>query len=145
MIGQTEGTIFLEADIQKRNASDFYIAISNGFSLAQSIYLNQPSSGNLNVLFRTAGLTPTIVVLSANWNIGNNKIAIAYNSTLGEVFINGVSKGTIALTAIPTCNQIALGSRPDSPGGLVGAGPYKQAILFKTRLTNTELQSLTTL
>ena len=145
LIGQTEGTIFLEADIQKRNASDFYIAISNGFSLAESIYLNQPSSGNLNVLFRTGVLTPTIVVLSANWNIGNNKIAIAYNSTLGEVFINGVSKGTIALTAIPTCNQIALGSRPDSPGGLVGAGPYKQAILFKTRLTNTELQSLTTL
>jgi hypothetical protein len=145
LIGQTEGTIFLEADIQKRNASDFYIAISNGFSLGEAIYLNQPSSGNLNVLFRTGGLTPTINILSANWNAGNNKIAIAYNSTLGEVFINGVSKGTVALTGVPTCNQIALASRSDSPGGLIGAGPYKQAILFKTALSNTELAQLTTL
>jgi hypothetical protein len=145
LIGQTEGTIFLEADIQKRNASDFYIGISNGYSLGEAIYLNQPSSGNLNVLFRTGVLTPTISILSANWNAGNNKIAIAYNSTLGEVFINGVSKGTVALTAVPTCNQIALASRTDSPGGLIGAGPYKQAILFKTRLTNTELAQLTTL
>jgi len=145
LIGQTEGTIFLEADIQKRNASDFYIGISNGYSLGEAIYLNQPSSGNLNVLFRTGVLTPTISILSANWNAGNNKIAIAYNSTLGEVFINGVSKGTVALTGIPTCNQIALASRTDSPGGLIGAGPYKQAIVFKTRLSNTELAQLTTL
>jgi hypothetical protein len=143
LIGQTEGTVFLEADIQKRNASEFYIAISNGFSLGEAIYLNQPSSGNLNVLFRTGVLTPTISILSADWNIGNNKIAIAYNSTLGEVFINGVSKGTVALTGLPTCNQITLGSRPDSPGSLVGAGPYKQAILFKTRLTNEQLTLLT--
>lgn len=145
LIGQAEGTVFLEADIQKRNETDFYIGISNGYSLGEAIYLNQPSSGNLNVLFRSAGLAQTINILSANWNAGNNKIAIAYSSTLGEVFINGVSKGTIALTAIPTCNQIALGSRTDSPGGLIGAGPYKQAILFKTRLSNSELAQLTTL
>jgi hypothetical protein len=30
LIGQTEGTIYLEADLQKHNESEFYIAISNG-------------------------------------------------------------------------------------------------------------------
>ena len=145
LIGQTEGTIYLEADIQKHNNTDFYIAISNGSTLAEAIYLQQPSSGNLNILFRTSSLTRTIIVLSANWNIGYNKIAIAYNSSLGEVFINGVSKGTVVLTAIPTCNQIVLGSRPDAPGQLVGSGGYKVATLFPTRLTNAELAQLTTI
>jgi hypothetical protein len=145
LIGQTEGTIYFEADIQKHNQSEFYIAISNGSSLGEAIYFQQPSSGALNILFRTSGLTPTIIISSANWNVGYNKIAIAYNSTLGEVFINGVSKGTVALSALPTCSQLTLGARPDNPGNLVGSGGYKIASLFKTRLTNTELAQLTTL
>jgi hypothetical protein len=145
LIGQTEGTIYLEADIQKHNDSEFYIAISNGQSLGEAIYLQQPSSGNLNILFRTSGLTTTITVSSANWNIGFNKIAIAYNSTSGEVFINGASKGTVALTALPTCSQLTLGARPDAPGSLVGSGGYKVATLWKERLTNDQLAQLTTI
>jgi hypothetical protein len=145
LIGQTEGTIYFEADIQKRNESEFYISISDGFSLAEAIYFFQPSSGDLNILFRTSGLTPTIVVSSANWNVGYNKIAIAYNSTLGEVFINGVSKGTVALSDLPSFSQFLIGSRTDSPGGLVGSGGYKITALWKTRLTNTQLAQLTTI
>jgi hypothetical protein len=143
LIGQTEGTIYLEADVQKHNESEFYIAISNGSSLGEAIYLYQPSGGILQVLFRSGGVDPTISILNANWNIGYNKIAIAYNSTSGEVFMNGVSKGTIALSALPTCSQLTLGARPDSPGSLVGSGGYKIATLWKTRLTNEQLELLT--
>jgi hypothetical protein len=35
IIGQTEGTMFLYADIQKFNDSSFYIAISNGIIISQ--------------------------------------------------------------------------------------------------------------
>ena len=143
LIGQTEGTIYLEADVQKHNESEFYVAISNGASLGEAIYLYQPSGGILQVLFRTGGVDQTISTLNANWNIGYNKIAIAYNSTSGEVFINGVSKGTVALSAIPTCSQLTLGARPDAPGSLVGSGGYKIATLWKTRLTNEQLELLT--
>jgi hypothetical protein len=145
LIGQTEGTIYLEADIQKHNQSEFYVAISNGFSLGESIYLFQPSGGILQVLFRTGGVDQSISILNANWNIGYNKIAIAYNSTSGEVFMNGVSQGTVALSALPTCSQLTLGARPDIPGNLVGSGGYKSTAIFKTRLTNTQLAQLTTL
>ena len=143
LIGQTEGTIYLEADIQKHNDSEFYVAISNGASLGEAIYLYQPSGGILQVLFRTGGATPTISILNANWNIGFNKIAIAYNSTSGEVFINGASQGTVALSALPTCSQLTIGARPDAPGSLVGSGGYKVATLWKTRLTNDQLELLT--
>ena len=147
LIGQTEGTIYLEADIQKHNAQEFYIAISNGFSFHEAIYIYQPS-GILQVLFRSGGLTFTISVSNANWNIGFNKIAIAYNTTLGEVFMNGVSKGTVALsalTALPTCSQFTLGSRPSQPGSLAGSGGYKAAALWKERLSDDECIQLTTL
>jgi hypothetical protein len=145
LIGQTEGTIYLEADIQKHNETEFYITISNGYSLSEAIYLYQPSGGILQVLFRTGGVNETISILNANWNIGYNKIAIAYNSTSGEVFMNGVSQGTVALTALPTCSQLTLGSRPDIPSYNVGSGGYKVASLWKTRLTNTQLAQITTL
>jgi len=145
LIGQTEGTIFLEADVQKRNASDFYIGISNNGLLAESIYLTQSANGVLNVSTRSGGATITINVLSVSWNIGNNKIAIAYNSSSVVIFINGQLKGTIGIVNLPTCNQITVGSRIDAPGTLVGSGPYKQAALFKTRLIDTELASLTTI
>ena len=146
LIGQTEGTIYLEADIQKRNEADFYVALSAGSVLGDAIYLYQPSSGNLQLLIRKTGNADgTISILSANWTAGLNKVAIAYTATTAEVFINGVTKGTTSFVSAPACSQFTIGSRPDVLGTLVGAGPYNQALLFKTRLTNQELQDLTTL
>jgi hypothetical protein len=144
LIGQTEGTIYLEADIQKYNESGFYIAISAGAVLGTAIYLFQPSSGNLQLLVRKTGNADgTVSILNANWTAGVNKVAIAYTATTAEVFINGVSKGTTSFISAPACSQITIGSRPDSLGNLVGTGGYTQAALFPTRLTNAQLAQLT--
>ena len=145
LIGQTEGTLFLYADIQKHNESDFYIAISNGASLGDAIYLYQPSSGNIQILTRKTGNGDgTITIAAANWTAGLNKVAIAYTATTIEVFINGVSKGSTTFTALPTLSQLTIGSRPDVVGTLVGTGIYSEAVVFPTRLTNSECISLTT-
>jgi hypothetical protein len=146
LIGQTEGTIYLEADIQKYNESGFYIAISDGAALGNAIYIIQPSSGNLQLLVRKTGNADgAITVLSANWIAGFNKVAIAYTSTTAEIFINGVSKGTTSFVATPAFSQFTIGSRPDLVGNLVGTGGYNQALLFKTRLTNDQMAELTSL
>jgi hypothetical protein len=146
LIGQTEGTIYLEADIQKYNESGFYIAISAGAELGNAIYVQQPTSGNLQILIRKTGnANSTVSILNANWTAGVNKVAIAYTATTAEVFINGVSKGTTSFISAPACSQITIGSRPDNPGQLVGAGNYNQAALFPTRLTNDRLAEITTL
>ena len=145
LIGQTEGTLFLYADIQKHNESDFYIAISNGASLGDAIYLYQPSSGNIQILTRKTGNGDgTITIADANWTAGLNKVAIAYTATTIEVFINGVSKGSTTFTALPTLSQLTIGSRPDVVGTLVGTSIYSEAVVFPTRLTNSECISLTT-
>ena len=138
--------MFLYADIQKHNDADFYIAISDGASLGDAVYLYQPSSGNLQILIRKTGnADSSITVLSANWIAGLNKLAIAYTATTIEMFINGVSKGSTTFTALPTLSQFTIGSRPDIVGTLVGTGGYNQTLLFKTRLTNAQLAELTTL
>jgi len=147
LIGQTEGTIYLEADIQKHNESGFYVAISDGASLGTAIYAYQPSSGTLTILIRKTG-NPSdgvISVTTSNWTAGLNKLAIAYTSTTAEAFINGVSKGTTSFASLPAFTQFVIGSRPDGVGTLVGAGGYSQALLFKTRLPNSSLEELTTL
>jgi hypothetical protein len=146
LIGQTEGTIFLEANLQKYNESGFYIAISAGAVLGTAIYLFQPSSGNLQLLVRKTGNADgTVSILNANWTAGVNKVAIAYTATTAEVFINGVSKGTTSFISAPACSQITIGSRPDSLGNLVGTGGYTQAAIFPTRLSNEELALITTI
>jgi len=146
LIGQTSGTIYLEANIQKYNESGFYISVSDGYNLANSIYLFQPSSGNLQFLVRKSGNADgSITVSSANWTAGLNKVAIAYTATTVEVFVNGASKGSTTFTALPTLSKLTIGARPDVTGGLVGAGLYSQALLFKTRLSNAKLAELTTL
>jgi len=146
LIGQTEGTIYLEGDIQKHNESGFYVTISNGATINTAIYAYQPSNGNLQVLVRKSGNPDaTLTITSANWTAGFNKLAIAYTSTTAEVFINGVSKGTTSFVSAPACSKFTIGSRPDAVGTLVGTGGYNQAILFPTRLTNTDLAALTTL
>jgi hypothetical protein len=146
LIGQTEGTIYLEADIQKYNESGFYVAISTAFTLASSMYLYQPSSGSLQLLIRNTGNPDGLITInSANWTAGFNKVAIAYTATTAEVFINGASKGSTSFVSLPTLSQLTFGARPDNPGVLVGAGPYSQALVFKTRLTNAQLAELTSL
>jgi hypothetical protein len=146
LIGQTEGTVYLEADIQKYNESGFYFGISNGANLGEAIYLQQATAGALNVLVRSSGSIATISISTANWTAGVNKVAFAYTSSSCELFVNGVSKGTASITNFPAAlTQFTIGSRLDNLGTLVGSGPYSQALLFKTRLTNAQLAELTTL
>ena len=145
LIGQTEGTIYLEADIQKHNEAGFYIAISDGAQLGNALYVYQPSSGTLTVLVRKTG-NPSdgvIQVTSSNWTAGINKLAIAYTSTTAEFFINGFSKGTTTFSSLASFTNLTIGSRPDGVGLLVGTGGYKQAILFPKVLSDLQLAILT--
>jgi hypothetical protein len=146
LIGASAGTLFLYADIQKHNDADFYIAISDGASLGNALYLYQPSSGIIQVLIRKTGNPDAVVTIAnANWTAGLNKVAIAYTATTIEVFMNGASKGSTTFTALPTLSQLTIGSRPDLVGNLVGTGTYSEAVIFPTRLSNTQLAELTTL
>ena len=141
-IGQTQGTIFLDADLYKKTDTEFYIAISDG-TLSNSIYLHQ-SAQSLLVNKRISGVTQFLQIIPANWSSGRNKCAITYTATEMKIFVNGVLKDTETINGLPSgLSKLTLGSRQDNLGELASDSNFKQAVLFPTVLSNTDLEILT--
>ena len=139
LIGQTEGTIFMDAVIDafptdnsffgvEKTASSFVIRFGSGGS---SIYA-QVYNGSTNLFFE-----PTPYTLGTRV-----KLAFAYKAGSYAFYKNGtlVATGTNA-TAIPACDSIMTNSLWGNTGN--GKHGISQALLFKTRLSNSELAALT--
>jgi hypothetical protein len=138
LIGQTAGVLFV--DINLPNTTD-------------SVRQLQVSDGNLNNRIQIAtngtNITPAIAsggVIQATFTIpytaGNHKIAIAYANNDVVLYVNGALVGTDTSATIPTCSRIDVGN---SIGTNQAGHGITQAALYTTRLSNSELQALTTL
>jgi hypothetical protein len=145
IIGQTEGTIFIEGKINADNTDDYnrIFGISQGndsyriiiFSSNQEeLSMNVKNAGNTE-----ASITSTISPLSTF------KAAIGYAANDFVFYVNGQQIGTDNSGSVPACHTISLGTHEDGSGTRVIEGGVNQALLFKTRLTNAELADLTTL
>ena len=143
IIGQTEGTFYAEVEVIG--------GISNvGF------YARNPSGGlygELMVLYFNADKYPTFEVRTGNmeqafirqftaYSNGIHKIAGAYKANDFVLYVDGVQVGSDTSGSIPALSQLYLGNYID---GGVRNHTKKQALLFKTRLTNAQLAELTTL
>ena len=143
LIGQTEGTLFVEIDFNGTGfgtENDFFIYVGNG-SNTNSIYIDYYNDLFRFVVFTGGSLTAYFDTSTTN---GTHKIALAYKSGSYAAYKNGVQIGVDAAVANPpTCSIFSL------KGGASGFGSItnntKQALLFKTRLTNAQLAELTTL
>jgi len=139
LIGQTEGTIFMDAVIDafptdnsffgvEKTASNFVIRFGSGGS---SIYA-QAYNGSSNLFFE-----PTSYTLGTRV-----KLAFAYKAGSYAFYKNGtlVATGTNA-TTVPACDAVMT----NSLWGNVGNGKHgiSQALVFKTRLSNADLAALT--
>ena len=140
LIGQTEGTIFLEVDAVNLD-TDQRFAISDGTS-ANRIALRF-ASGSTIQLSVVIGST-TQASISGSGSAGNTyKIAGVYKENDFALWINGVEVATDTSGTISgTFSRIA---NDNGVSGQDFYNPIKQALLFKTRLTNAELASLTTI
>jgi hypothetical protein len=145
LIGQTEGTIFVDFELQPNNINgNFLFSLSDGTSsnlIRSEIFILSPTVSQFRTGLNTAGVTQgdnftTITQL-------RNKMAISYSLNNFKLFINGVLLYTDTTANIPATTGFYLGNRAAS-GNFIGAN-YKQAILWKTQLTNTECINLTTL
>jgi hypothetical protein len=143
LIGQTEGTLYVEIDFNGTGfgtENDFFIYVGNG-SNTSSIYIDYYNNLFRFVVFTGGSLTAYFDTATTN---GTHKIALAYKSGSYAAYKNGVQIGVDAAAANPpTCSIFSL------KGGASGFGSItnntKQALLFKTRLTNAQLAELTTL
>jgi hypothetical protein len=142
LIGQTEGTLFVEANLTANTAERRIITVSNGtetqriifWTLATTLYISINTATSINL---------------GNFPIGPAKIAFAYTITPGspgsttysaKVNTDPLITATLGVAPTPLTN-INLGSSPG--GSLFLNDRIKSVQLYKTALSPGQLATLT--
>jgi hypothetical protein len=142
LIGQSEGTLFTEfvhngADILTTQS---VISVNSGNTtnfVNIGVY-----DGRLNPAARGSGTNIFDLFVGPNpLPAGTHKIALAYKSNDFAIYLNGSSVYTSTSAATFSLSQLDLGTFLNLNTQL-GDG-IKQALLFKTRLSNADLATLT--
>ena len=146
LIGQTEGVVFLDWVMTHESAStseDYYpITISDG-TASNMVTLN--NYNNLLTVYVSSGGSSVFLNSSFSGSSGLRiKAAIAYKANDFAFYVNGVQIATDSSGSVPvSMSKINLGSYVnENKNDTIQAN---QTMLFKTRLTNTELAALTTI
>ena len=142
VIGQTEGTLFAEAKIDGLKDSNTIVTLHNG-SFSEYLVIAGNSVGNINA-YIFAGGVQQVGIFAGTYAVNSVvKCAMAYKQNDVAFYINGLqigtdSSATMASTSIFDVGSISFGNYPLH-------GIVKQAKLYNTRLSNAELQALTTI
>ena len=150
-IGQTEGTIYAEFFLPVNITSG-----ENRFALSDNtlnnwFFVSLPESGNKTRMYLRVGASTAVDVQTASavFNYGAvNKVAMAYKSGDSRVYVNGVSVlSSTNSFGTPTSELdvfvITGSSGTGSASTQTISNKIKQALLFKTRLSNADLATLT--
>jgi hypothetical protein len=139
-IGQTEGTIYAEVDISAFVTGKRLVELSNGSAANRMVISVQGSL--IQFLVQNASSTQATID-SATLSSGTFKVAAAYASNDFVFYVNGVKAGEDFIGTVPALNQINIGSTWNSI--LQFNDRLRTPVaLYTTRLTNAQLQALTT-
>ena len=145
LIGQTEGTVFVEFKMNGQNLSeDVY---SNNKNLTGSISIQTTVSGQLLGFICYAGTFIQFATSAGAIQIGQTyKVAIAYKTGNSAFYLDGVQIATssTAFAFTTTLSEIDIANDAVLFAYLNNKN-INQVLQFKTRLTNAELAELTTL
>jgi hypothetical protein len=147
LIGQTEGTIFFDGYFGN-NSDEVYLFLQStgSTSIDNSIYLVKVGVGISLKVF--VGSTSQVSIQGGSFTLGQRiKIAAAYKQNDFILYVNGTQIGTDVLGNVPTCSNLHLGTYAGDPTNqiYIANKGINSAILFPTRLTNTQLAQLTTI
>jgi hypothetical protein len=140
LIGQTEGVMYF--DLKTIANSDFKRLSINGGSYVNSIFFDFDNTNTLYAKVFNGG-SAVATLIASGINIANrNKIAIAYKNNDFSFYVNGTQVASQSSGSIPSglANyEFSLASNQ------IFEGNINTAALWKTRLSNTELATLTTI
>jgi hypothetical protein len=147
LIGQTNGTFFVDVTFGNSRNSWFFSLVSNSW-LNDAFYLEAFGASNyiaISTVKNSAGAGSATSTFVAAAGV-RAKIAVQYTSTTLNMFINGV-KYTGTRTATPACTGLYLNEI-----GTYGAGDsqynsnrFNQVLTFTSALTDAQCIELTTL
>jgi hypothetical protein len=133
----------VESELSHSSSFNEYL-IQVSASGENRIFIYREATTNKLGCFVRIGSTTIYTQLTAGAITGTVKAAFAYKSGSLAFYVNGtqVSTGTATFSTPPSMGIFDL----DSNAGLEnGYFNYKQALVFKTRLTNESLAELTSL
>jgi len=145
-IGATEGTIYAEVDVRVFSSS----------SARRIVNLRTDGSNVLSLEMNAAGTQLDFAVTSSSGvtasasgiTTGIYKIAVGYNSAASgtALYVNGTLRDTKTIPTMPNLSAavFGLGVRGDGGAGTQFNDRIRAAALYTTRLTNDQLQALTT-
>ena len=139
-IGQTQGTIYAEVDVQRAFLGAI-LTIDDG-DTSDFISILRLGNFQIRARIRRANSTITSIITSAAVSVGTHKIALAYTNGDYALYIDGVNAGTSTnstdypATSLTQCvlsntNYVPFNDR------------ILSAALYTTRLTDTQLALLT--
>ena len=143
LIGQTEGTLFVDFDMTQTSDTHTPISIADGTSTSNFVLVYKLNTNVLSTRIRVGGVDQPFInspVLAS----GRHKFAFAYKQNDLAFYVDGVLAGTSSSANIPallsklSLNEIGVGINQMFGG-------TRQALVFKTRLSNASLAELTTL
>ena len=138
-IGQTEGTLFAEIDYTLNTDSAGILGIDAGGTTFAYIFVGASNSIYFNIY--NAG-SPHAALSFTVPSSGKYKIAGAYKANDFVLYVNGVQRATDTSGTVPACSILSIDS---TAYGLPANSKHSQIAVFKTRLSNAELATLTTL
>jgi hypothetical protein len=146
LIGQTEGTLYTEIKVtQLLGALSRYIFHVSDGTANNRIYIafSGASSNILRGRIFNGGTLQCSIDTSTITNTGTYKLALGYKNNDIVFYVNGVQIGVDTSANIPACSRVDVGSNYAGASQL--SDGVSNAILYKTRLTNSELATLTTI
>ena len=148
LIGQTEGTIFADINIETLLLARSFISVQDSSYASNAFRIESNTLNQWRLQIRS--LSSTIldqIITTPVFSNGNYKVAFAYSTATNGVafYVNGNLLFQTTVASIPNlCNSIFIGTRLTSGfNDLFVSDSFNSAILFKTRLTNEQLELLT--
>jgi len=143
LIGQTEGVMFCDFNITEIEPDPNYLMVANlsDNSLINRLGFSRVPSGGIHIYVIVSGASQ--FTFNTTQTTGRFKLAITYKANDYAVYLNGTSIYTNTSAPVPSSmSRFDLGNLLNSFQSKV---TINEAVIFKTRLTNAELASLTTI
>ena len=142
LIGQTAGTIYAEWTANNATPSGRILSISDGTTANRLSILED--GGKIRIYMAASSVLQADITNLSTYT-GTHKIAVAYAANDLKIYIDGVAVGTSTSITVPACSYVGVGTFETTLAILPIGGGIKQALLFKTRLSNAKLAELTSL
>jgi hypothetical protein len=148
LIGQVEGTLFAEFEINANdtNLLNRIFIVSDG-TLTSRVLILANTDETFRFVVSVAGSSVVNITTSTSVLGGRHKVAFAYKASDYVAYVDGIQVGSnTAVSSVPASLTAAyVGTVEGGASAQVLEGTVSQALIFKTRLSNADLATLTTL